>query len=197
MCYDRATEVFPAARILETDVSICLQHLSKGFCFKGWIHHSRPDLQVVALQPGNGQEWWVPEEVQVGHRLDLHWGRRLWKMDPRQAFRRAQLTTQEGRRPSWKRHLMLSSSSKNGDTFITVQRSENGFFLNHPGRITLPEEKKIRLQFGVHPIVWSTRVWSKSATRQTVSGNRELTLEMMTSMRYLSDHFIPPLLPEC
>lgn len=37
---------------------------------------------------------------------------------------------------------MLSSSSKDGDTFITVQRSKNGFFLNYPGRITLPEEKK-------------------------------------------------------
>lgn len=46
------------------------------------------------------------------------------------------------RRPSWIRRLVLSSSSKDGEAFITVQRSEKGFFLNHPGRKTLPEEGK-------------------------------------------------------
>lgn len=63
MRYDRATEVSPAARILETDVSICLQHLSNlsasvlrvGSITAGLTYRWRRCNQETAKNEGESQ----------------------------------------------------------------------------------------------------------------------------------------------
>lgn len=89
--------------------------------------------------------------------VHLHLGRTLLlrKKKLLQVFNSGRAHRQD-RLASLKHHIMLSSSSKDSDTLITVQWSEKGFCLYNPSKITLCEvwkkKKTFHLYFGVRPI---------------------------------------------
>ena len=125
------------------------------------VQHSIPDagdkLSRHKVLPTNSQEWrWLPGEVWDGHHLDLHSGRTLLlrRMNLRKAFNCGKADQAAGRLPSLKHHIMLSSSSKDIDTLITVHWSENGFCLNNPGKITLCESKKKKKKKNIPFLFW-------------------------------------------